>query len=283
MKIWKCCKLNMMQWRIQPKFLLVLLYIVLCTWKPLAAYKDFAVAAGFKLAPWILVGLTSAGRWFMFHMLSYILLISDAPFLNRQQQFVLQRTGKVTWLAGQFLYLVVLSALITILTWVLSVLALMPEIDWTTEWGVGLQSAARHSGVFPVYPPFTINLYVLKNMTGMGATLWVLLMQFLIGLFLGELVLVCNLWTKRGVGISISAALVCLSTLVSFYAGTAGNIKKLVFVSPLSWMDLALTGDTAIGQPSLWYCLIVLLTLIIGMTVFALCNIHKHSLDTMEE
>ena len=283
MKILNCCKLNLMQLRIQPKYLLVFVYFVIHTWRYIHPYKEFAIASGLKVAPWLLVGLVRHQNWYMFFMMAYLLLICDAPFLNRQQQFVLLRSGKINWLAGQILYLAILSALVTLLTWVLSVVALLPEVDWTTQWGAAIQTASRYPEAYSVTPQYTIIGYALKNMTGMGATLWALLMQFLVGLFLGELVLVCNLWSKRGLGIGISAAMLFFSLTVAQYAGSRGYVKRLVYISPLSWMDLAKTGDTAVGQPPLWYCITMLLILIVGLAVFALRNIHKHSLDMYKE
>lgn len=283
MKAWKCCKVNMLQWRIQPKFILVLAYMLICTWRYVSPFREFAVVMGIDMAPWIISGLVRAGDWYLYFMLGYLMLICDAPFLNRQQQFVLQRTGKVTWMWGQILYLVVFSALVTLMTWLLTVLVIFPHVDWTSQWGVALQSISRYPGNYPVQPSFAINLYILKNMTGMGATLWALFMQFMIGMFLGVLVMVCNLWGKRGLGVSISAILLSLSQLVKLHVSTAGKIKKLVFLSPLSWMDLTMTGDTSIGQPSLWYCGGVLLVLTVALSTFALCNIHKHSLELNKE
>lgn len=283
MKAIKCCKINLMQWRIQPKYMLVLVFLVLRMMGMILPYKEFAVDTGFKIAPYLLVALVRSSNWYMLFMLAYILLICDAPFMNRQQQFVLQRTGKVTWLRGQLLYLVVLSLSVTLLTWVLSWVFLLPHVDWTAQWGTGIQSATRYPSQFSVYPPYLFPLYILKNWTGIEAMAWVLLMQFLIGLFLGELVLVCNLWSKRGLGVAISAMLLLLSYMVSGYATTAGNIKRLIYLSPLSWMDLSLFGDTSVNQPPLEYALVMLLLLCVGLAALALSRIHKSSLDMDKE
>ena len=42
-----------------------------------------------------------------------MLLISDAPFRNRQQQFILLRVGKRDWMGGQLLYILFTSVAFT--------------------------------------------------------------------------------------------------------------------------------------------------------------------------
>ena len=283
MKMLKCCKLNLMQWRIQPKYIIVLCFLILHTFDQVFPYKAFAQSADLKIAPWLLSGLVRGANWYMITMLAYILLISDAPFLNRQQQFVLQRVGKIHWLRGQLLYLLVQSFLVAMLTWVMSWCFLLPEVEWTTQWGSGIQSASRHTVGYMVRPPFVVYTHVLKNWSAVGATAWVFLMQILIGLFLGELVLVCNLWTRRGIGVSLAVFWVLLYATVKIWSQSAGFVKYLAWISPLCWMDLTLTGDTGIYQPPLWYAAVVLILLCVGLAVFALCNIHKCSLDMDKE
>ena len=283
MKILKCCKLNLMQWRLQPKFLMVFVFFVLNTMERVFPYKAFAQATGLKIAPWLLPGLVGANGWYLMTILAFVLLICDAPFLNRQQQFVLQRVGKVRWLIGQLLYLLVLSLAAAVLTWVLSWIVLLPEVEWTTQWGAGIQSATRHYSDHVVRPPFTVTSVILKQWTAMGATGWVFLMQVLIGMFLGELVMVCNLWTRRGVGVSLAVFWVLLATIVERFTGYIGYVKYLAWCSPLSWMDLTLVGKTANWNPPLGYALGMLLLLCVGLAALALCNIHKCSLDTDKE
>ena len=83
-----------------------------------------------KAAPWMLPALLgyNNGQWYMIAMLAFIFIICDAPFLNRQQQFVLQRVGKRQWISGQLLYLVVLSFLFAVVTWLCTWVFLLPEL-----------------------------------------------------------------------------------------------------------------------------------------------------------
>ena len=88
--------------------------------------------------------------------LGFVLLLSDAPFRSRQQQFVLQRVGKRIWAAGQLLYLFLACLVFTLLLWVLTWIFLLPRLEWgmglgpgphygsrlryfTRVWGVGLE------------------------------------------------------------------------------------------------------------------------------------------------
>lgn len=44
--------------------------------------------------------------------LAFVLLVSDAPFRNRQQQFVLLRVGKGAWIGGQLMYILFTSVVL---------------------------------------------------------------------------------------------------------------------------------------------------------------------------
>ena len=285
MKILKCCKLNLMQWRIQPKFLLMLVFYLLHILDRMWTFRVFLQANDLKAAPWTLPALLgyNKGQWYLIAMLAFIFIICDAPFLNRQQQLVLQRVGKRQWISGQLLYLVVLSFLFALVTWLCTWVFLLPEVEWTTQWGVGIQSATRNLNSFAVRPGMIVESAVLKNWSAPGATAWVFLMQFLTGIFLGELVLVLNLWARRGIGVCIAIFLTVLSFTIRHFEGMAGYVKHLVFISPVNWTDLTMVGDAAEKQPSLLYCVSFLLIFIVGLATLAITTIHRCNLDIDKE
>lgn len=61
-----------------------------------------------------------------------MLLVSDAPFRNRQQQFVLLRVGKGAWIGGQLMYILFTSVVFTAALWLLSWIFLLPNLEWGT-------------------------------------------------------------------------------------------------------------------------------------------------------
>ena len=130
MKLLRSCKLNILQWRINPKYAFVAMYMVLYMWYETQGFVAYSRALGYPVRPWLFPLLPCDPGNFVPIFLAFVLLVSDAPFRNRQQQFVLLRVGKQRWIAAQLLYLLFLSVLFTVFLWVLSWVFLWPNLEW---------------------------------------------------------------------------------------------------------------------------------------------------------
>ncbi len=142
MKLFRICKINLIQWRINPKYLAVALYLVLYMWNSTRGYVSYCRDVGYSIRPWLFPPAARIAAILLFIYIAFVLLLSDAPFRNRQQQFVLQRVGKRSWLAGQLMYLFVTCLLFTALLWLLSWIFLLPCLEWGWDWGPVLTTAA---------------------------------------------------------------------------------------------------------------------------------------------
>ncbi len=106
---------------------------------------------------------------------AFVLLLSDAPFRSRQQQFVLQRVGKRIWAAGQLLYLFLACLVFTLLLWVLTwIFLFLPRLEWGWDWGPVLTTVAA-SGISPEYGVWGLEYECMRNVTPLAATAWVCL------------------------------------------------------------------------------------------------------------
>lgn len=105
MKLLRSCKLNILQWRINPKYAFVAMYMVLYMWYETQGFVAYSRALGYPVRPWLFPLLPCDPGNFVPIFLAFVLLVSDAPFRNRQQQFVLLRVGKGAWIGGQLMYI----------------------------------------------------------------------------------------------------------------------------------------------------------------------------------
>ena len=133
-------------------------------------------------------------------MLGFVLLVSDAPFRTKQQRFVIQRTGKRTWMAGQLLYILAISIGFTILIWILSWIWIVPHMEWNRDWGSVLKTAALN-GVPSTYGVYMeIPYVIIKNTNPITATLWCAGSMSAVCFLLGVIMTACNLWLRKGCG-----------------------------------------------------------------------------------
>ncbi len=283
MKILRCVKLNFLQWRINPKYFICLLFVVLDIWYMLHGIQNYAQHLGYGVRPYLLALLPGANGHYMIVLFISILLVSDAPFCNGQQQFILLRIGKRNWMAGQLLYLFCVSALYISFLWILSVIFLLPNISFGKTWGHVIQTAAQKQDYFTFAPAISISYNCIKNVTPAEAMLWFMGMFLAVHFLLSEIVLLCNLWTKGGVGTVIAMCFILITYLIRQLSAYTGFQRFLIWISPVSWLDRALLGHTNQNLPSYAFATCTVVVLAVALAAIALITVPKCSLDTSKE
>lgn len=279
MQAFRILKLNFLRWRHDPKCLAAMLYVILYSYDLLHGLRDYADSLGSPIAPWVLPFLPCLGAGFLPMMLGFVLLVSDAPFATRQQRFVMQRTGKRVWIFGQLLSVFAVSVLFGLLLWVLSWVWLLPDLQWSGDWGGVLRTAAIN-GIptsFHVYMDFPYTL--VKNTQPLAVTAWSLGAMIGVCFLLGTILAFCNLWLGKGWGAVIVAVLSAMSLILDYSAQNPGPIRKILWISPLNWMNYSLMGHREQLLPSHAYG--ILCPLLLGLIISSLmvltigkCNVE---------
>lgn len=283
MKEAKIVGINFRQWVISPKNLAALLCLTLYTYDQLHGMTNFARAFDCKITPWLLPFFLCTVHRFLPVMLLFLLLISDAPFRTRQQAFIIMRTGKRVWLRGQLLYLLLVSIGYTALIWLFSWMWYLPELTWEAAWGNAMRTASQgiDPAIFGVYLNFPYR--IIKNSNPIIVSLWCCVVMILVLYMLGVIMAACNLWSKKGMGAVITSALVGISLIPEFFIGDPGIIKMTIWLSPVSWMDRALMGNSSQNLPS--YAFGIWMPALIGIILSAILilTIGKCSVETDKE
>lgn len=283
MKVIKVAKLNFFHWRSNPKYTVVIVYLLLYTYERVSGLAGYARDLGAQISPWVFPFLPCTGTGFLPLMLGFILLISDAPFRTGHQQMVMQRTGKRTWLAGQLIYILTVSISFTIFMWLLSWLYVIPELEWSNKWGAVLSTATINGvpGTYHVYLSFPYT--VIKNTDPLSVTLWCSAAMASVCFFLGVMMAVCNLWMRKGWGSVIIACVTAISLIPDTSATNPGPIRYILWVSPLNWMDYSLMGHPEQYLPSYGFAIWGPAVLGIGLSVLLLLTIGKCNIETDKE
>lgn len=282
MKQLKCCKINFLQWRLNPKYFLALLFLGFNMWNCFHGFLAYAQALGYPMRPWLLAMLPGMREYFIIVMLAFVLLVSDAPFRSRQQQFVLQRIGKRNWIQGQLLYLFLVSVIFTVILWFLTWAFFLSELEWKNGWGPAIQTAAQ-TGAHAIYSPVAFSYEIIKNATPLEANAWCFFMMIAVCVLLGEVITLCNLWGKSGLGTAIVTGLIMLSYLLRQFSSTVGAYRFILWVSPVSWIDRSMMGHTSQNLPSFAYgaCMAAGLCLVLGGVIVG--TVHRCNLETDKE
>lgn len=280
MKEIKVVGINFRQWIINPQNLAALLCLALYMYDQLHGMVDFARFLDCKVTPWMQPFLLCSADRFLPVMLLFILLISDAPIRTRQQCFVILRTGKQSWIIGQLLYLLLISIGFTALVWLFSWIWYLPELTWEAGWGNALMTASQ--GFDPAYFGVFLNFgyRVMKNTAPIPVMLWCSAVMILVCYMMGVIMAVCNLWLRKGLGAIITSALVGISLIPEYFTIDPGIIKMTIWISPVSWMDRTLMGNSAQNLPSYAFGLWAPLLIGIVLTAFLILSIGQCNIDT---
>lgn len=282
MRIFKITKINLMQWKNDPKYPTVAIYTMLYLYKCLHGLCDYARTFEVSINPWIFPFLMRGGSIICPLMFGFILLIADAPFRNQHQQFILLRTGKLNWLIGQIFYLFLLSVVFTISIYLLSIFCILPRVHWSTDWGSFLTTIAV-SGIPGQYGNLDAQYSVMKGSSPVTVTFWTASVLIFVCFLLGMIILLCNLWLGNKMGIVIVSAFTILPKLTHIFQSKPYIYRYLTWVSPLNWVDRSIMGHTGQNLPSHIYGIVTPIVLSLLLVTFALSTIHNCNIDTNKE
>ncbi|MBQ3865119.1 MAG: hypothetical protein II781_04705 [Clostridia bacterium] len=216
---------------------------------------------GVKSSPWIFPFLYAPYYNKLLFFFPLVLIFSNAPFIDRNQLYVLIRSGRVPWCLGQMLYIVLASALYFLFILLFSVVLNLDCMTFTGEWGKLLNTLANTS----LEADFQLGFDPIKNVVDLfspGNAVWfTFLHSWVSGILLGFLVFLFNLKIKGGGTFFASLLLV--------FSAIAAKQPRLLKFSPVSWSTLnALHLKANDGLPHYGY-----VTLIYGILLLVLAGI----------
>lgn len=123
----------------------------------------------------------------------------------------------------------------------------------------------------------------MRNVAPLAATAWVFGMMVGVSFLLGEIMILCNLWLKKGIGLAVVTSFSLLPFLVVIMANTPYAARKLLWISPLSWLNLSLMGQPNQGLPSYGFAVGVTVGLSVLLGILIVGTIHRCNLETEKE
>lgn len=280
-----CALINFRKWVVNPKiYTLFALILVFNIWNFSGVY-DYARMVGEGVSPWMFPHLLIYPTVVPIYGFFTMLLFSDAPFIDRHMPLLLVRTGRMTWLSGQLLYIVLTSLAYTMINFLITIISFIPYIDFTTDWGRVIRtlavnpSSASNKGIQVTTP---VQNSIVSSFSAIEATLISLVLFFLVTLFIGIVIFSLNLILGKMSGVIVVGVLVFISYF-SIFVGQLTVGLKIYYFSPLSWMSLQYIDWHSSGaSPSFAYAITFLLVtsiILIGMTFFSFA---KQDINTAE-
>lgn len=270
----QCAAMHIRKWVSMPRIWLtaILVPIFLYELKGIGAY---CVANHTAISPWVYPFVIYNSYFIFVLYANFIFLTADAPFMEDWQLFFLVRCGKKRWYFGQVLYLIVTSILYFLFILGVIWIYLIPYMEFQWDWGAILTTLSRE----PVRGVAKVNPYILQSFTAVSATVCSLLLNILMGFFLGLLTFDLNLFFGRGAGNVAAIFLVIQEFFIDFYLPEASAAR---YFTPLLWVRLSYYTDREWGIP-LWYPFLMLAVLILILVFWGLRLVQRRHFEVQEE
>lgn len=269
-----CTFVSFRKWAVDTKLLVLALLILTFSLSNYADLGNYARAVGERVSPWLFPHIMNAAIFVPLYACFAILLFSDAPFIDRHMPFLIIRTGRLPWILGQMLYIVLASILYALYQYICTIVAYLHRLEWTADWGKVLRTLAAN----PMSPydkgiQLTVGVEnaIIASFPAIQATLLSLGLFTLMTVFVGMLIFCLNLIAGKMTGILVAGVL----AFVSYFSLGIGQFMlgpRILFFSPLNWASLRqLTLSAAGPLPSIAYavtCYILGSLILAGLSVW---------------
>lgn len=272
---------NFRKWTTDYRIWVIAVLLAVMTFLFADDVRRYAAALGSDVSIWTFPFLYVGRYMRLVFTLPVVLMFCNAPFVDKNQTFVMTRTTRVKWLCGQILYIILAAAVYYAFILLLSIISTVFIAEISPDWGRTFYSIANGGVEIPQGGSrVEIPKIIVEYFTPLQASFFTFLLSWLGAVFLGMIIFFFNLVTQsRNTGIVVSFAFVVWSFMVKDTFGL-GRYRKL---SPLSWNTLDNIDVGGLTRyPTFEYCVTVLsvsiLLLIAGSIIFG----RKKSLDLKE-
>ena len=235
MKSIRICIQNMRKWIGNSRIIVSLIVILLFTYLYTKGLWKISDYTGEKLSPYIFPFLTTYRYMKILYLFPVIMIFSDAPFIDSNQQFVMVRSGRLSWGIGQMLYIVVGSFCYTMFMLLSSIIVNIGHIQLDTSWGKGLILAATTnltSALGIQYDTVKVTGSIVRYYTPAQAMLWSFVFLWMICTILGLIIYDLNiLFKSNAVGVLVTGFMV-------FFTAIVDEVQQFMWFSPVTWSSL---------------------------------------------
>ena len=165
---------NIRKWPNNPRILTIIIFLVITILWCVLPIRAFLRDVGIAISPWLFPFISTDLYTQVAIILCSVFLFSDAPFIDGSAPYVIIRSGRHLWAAGQILYIFMASAMLVLFIVLLTLLPFVNRIEWTVEWGkaIGTISLTDAASVYNI--PFVLYqriIYSFSPVSAMGLSM----------------------------------------------------------------------------------------------------------------
>lgn len=272
MKSIRICIQDIRKWRDNTRIKMCFLLVVLFVMSYTAGLRALSLKMDIDMTPWIFPFMFTWRYMKIIYMIPVVFIFCDAPFVDSNQMYVIIRSKRKSWCAGQILYIFAGSFIYTALLLLSSIIVNIKYMQWDTRWGEVLGTASTTNIMQTIgqnYTTVKVSTIIVRYYTPLQAMIYTFLLMWLSMTMIGLLIYIFNVFTKtRFAGNLVAAFLILLTAVVD-------GKPLLTWLSPMSWNSLNNIDVAGITKyPTIIYVLFMYL-MIIGISIFLILFIGK--------
>ncbi len=277
------CVQDLRKWKTDYRIWVIGIMAIIMTQVYIDDMEKITSGLGTEMPVWIFPFVFSQFHMKLIYTLPVIMLFCNAPFIDGNQTFVCMRSGRIRWLLGQIMYVIIASGIYYLFLFLISFFgALAAGGEVTAEWGKTLSVIANSSVAWDFGSPFiTVSTKTIIYFSPFSASWFTFLLSWLCASMIGLILFFCNIVTgTKFPGIAVASVIMVLSAFIENGANYALQNLLMPF-SPISWTSLNNVDVGGLTQnPSFAYCVTVYLTAIAMLAAGILVFGRKQSIDT---
>lgn len=264
---------NIRKWPNNPRILTIIIFLVITILWCVLPIRAFLCDVGIAISPWLFPFVSADLYVQVAIILCSVFLFSDAPFIDESAPYVIIRSGRHLWAAGQILYIFMASAMLVLFIVLLTLLPFVNRIEWTVEWGkaIGTISLTNAASVYNI--PFVLYQRIIYSFSPVSAMGLSMLLNWMMCSLIGLIMFVFNM----SIGHSSGSIICCTITMFNYFIANFLSAQWLRF-SPISLSNIAYFDKVNITPG---YALCILSAMIGIFTCAAFVAIHKKNLSVV--
>ena len=277
---WKVCKGSLIKWKTDPRIWCVLALIALFEWVRLAPIHKVCELMGLSVSCWYFPFLTTGGMHQLFYFLGILILFCDAPFIDKQQMFVILRAGRQNWFRGKMIYIILTALFYFGVMFVISIIGLLPNVGFSMEWESVLEALSMGSELNEITGAHEISRLVIMHLSPLQATLRAYVICVLVAVLLGFLIFYLNLFGNSNLGVGAGLFMILWNMFIEVLPTQA--YYNMLYLSPVTWTDISIFLKDVGGVPY-WYALSFLCIADAVLAVLITIKAKSYNMEAMEE
>lgn len=279
-KMFRIAMYSIRQWATDPRIISLFVLMSMFVWNDFEVIGDLTGRTGIKTTPLIFPFFSSDPVKQLILLAGIVFLFSDAPFINKNQPYIIIRSKRIPWVLGQILYIVMASAIYFLILMCVSVLVLLPYATFATNgWGKIVNTLAQTDAGAQIHLQFGVTKEIITFYSPFEAFGLSFLLNWGVGCFLGLIMFVINLKFNRRLGLVVAGVILFFDILV-----TNALSGTFYHFSPVSLSRLSVLDPMGISLfPNLTYPFVFFSVSIVVLSALLVVSIKKISIEITPE